>query len=306
MRSARLRKGALLPELSVIIPVYNRQAAVASALESVFEQAVADREILVVDDGSQPPLRLPERHAARSDLRILRHAANRGAAAARNTGLRAARGTWVAFLDSDDRWLPDTLAPRLAQARNAAAAGADPLLIHVAGFEYLRPPSDRPEIRMPCPALEPLDFASGCWFSPGSTALFLREPVLSRVGLQEERLRRFEDVEWFLRVGLAGGGIAVAPIVAARIESAVRPSAATVAREGQLLLRLSALSWPSDRPLRRRLSRRLEAWLAFECASAQWYGGETANALLNLTRSWWLAPRPRLYLRNFWRFGAMP
>lgn len=292
------------PELSVVIPVYNRPIAVGRAIDSALMQGIPQIEILVVDDSSEPPLHLSPAQSVDPRVHILCHSHNRGAAAARNTGLRAARGTWIAFLDSDDRWLPNTLAPRLAQAREAAAASGEPLIVYVAGFEYIRPPRIHPEIRIPLPASDPLDFASGCWFSPGSTALFLRENVVIRIGLQNESLRRFEDVEWFLRLALAGGRIAVAPIVAARIETAARPSAAAVAREGRLLF--DAIAWPEDRTLRRRLARRLEAWLAIECASAQWYEGDRARALLHLARSWWLAPRPTLYLRNFWRREAVP
>ena len=291
------------PELSVVIPVYNRPAEAVRAIESVYSQHVEDLEILVVDDGSDPPLALPQILTGAPRLRLLRHAPNRGAAAARNTGLRAARGTWIAFLDSDDRWLPGTLAPRLADARRSAAAGADPLLVYVAGFEYPRAAGERTAIRMPVAASDPLDFASGCWFSPGSTALFLREPILSRVGLQDERLRRFEDVDWFLRIALAGGGIAVHPIVAAQLGSGSRPSAATVERQGRLVLQNFAAA--GGRKSTRRIHRRLRAWLAFERASACWHEGDYWATPVNLMRSWWLAPRLGLYLRRFWQRQAV-
>ena len=290
------------PELSVIIPVYNRLAEVLRAVESVCSQRVDDCEILIVDDGSQPQLVLPQTLAGDTRLRLLRHVSNRGAAAARNTGMRAARGTWVALLDSDDCWLPDTLAPRLADAQQAAASGADPLLVYVAGFEYRRAPGNRPDIRIPVAAAHPIDFASGCWFSPGSTALFLREPVLSRVGLQDERLRRFEDVDWFLRIALAGGGIAVHPIVVAQLEPGSRPSTATVEEQGRLVLQNFAAV--GKQRLTRRIDRRLRAWLAFERASACWYEGNLQGMLVNLMRSWWFAPRLTLYLRRFWQRQA--
>jgi glycosyltransferase involved in cell wall biosynthesis len=291
------------PELSVVIPVYNRPAEAVRAIESVCSQQVEDIEILVVDDGSDPPLALPQILTDDPRLCFLRHAPNRGAAAARNAGLCAARGTWVAFLDSDDCWLPGTLAPRLADARRAAAAGADPLLVYVAGFEYRRAAGERTDIRMPVAAADPLDFASGCWFSPGSTALFLREPILSRVGLQDERLRRFEDVDWFLRLALAGGGIAVHPIVVAQLGSGSRPSAATVEQQGRLVLQNFAAA--GDRKSMRRIRGRLCAWLAFELASAYWHEGDYQATLVNLLRSWWLAPRLSLYLRRFWQRQAV-
>ena len=224
----------------------------------------------------------------------MRHSTNRGAAAARNTGLQNARGTWIAFLDSDDYWLADTLTLRLSQARKAVSMGANPLLVYVAGFTYARK-RRRVSTRMPMPAYHPLDFASGCWFCPGSTALFLRKSILSRVGGQDESLRRFEDVDWFLRIALAGGGIAVIPIVAAAVETGHWPTVATVEREGRFVLQ-KFRSYANQ-----QIMRRLEAWLAFECASAHWHSGDYRGVSISLLRSWWLAPRGRLYLRRFWK-----
>jgi glycosyltransferase involved in cell wall biosynthesis len=101
--------------LTVVIPTYNRQDITLRALTSVLDQGLADIEVVVVDDGSQPEFVLPAVVADDRRVRLVRHGANRGAAAARNTGLARAHGRWAAFLDSDDRWLPGTLAPRLAE-----------------------------------------------------------------------------------------------------------------------------------------------------------------------------------------------
>jgi glycosyltransferase involved in cell wall biosynthesis len=288
-----------LPELSVIIPAYNCETSLSRALESVLAQKAEDVEILIIDDASDSPLQLPPNYSDNSCVRLLRHSANRGAAAARNTGLQNARGTWVAFLDSDDYWLPGTLTLRLAQARYAVGMGANPLLVHVAGFKYTRRQRNRVNILIPNPAYNPLDFALGCWFCPGSTALFLREPIVSRIGGQDERLRRFEDVDWFLRIALEGGGIVATPIVAAAVETGTRPTVSTVEREGRLLLQ-KFMSYSNQ-----QLMRRLEAWFAFECASAHWHAGDYQATLIDLLRSWWLAPRGRLYLRKFWHNRAL-
>lgn len=287
-----------MTHLSVIIPVFNRQTAVARAVDSVLEQDVSDIEIIIVDDGSKPPIALPVKYQSDDRIRLVAHAKNGGAAAARNTGMRSARGAWIAFLDSDDRWLPGTLRPRLDTAIAAAEREANPLLVYVAGFKLIRQGSPRFEVRHPAASRQVVDFASGCWFSPGSTALFLREPLLTRVGGQDERLRRFEDVDWFLRIAQAGGGIVSQPIVAAEIEVGPRPSVEVTQREGALLVAKYRSSMGADKSCR-RIVRRLRAWLAFERASAAWHAGRFGETLLALAQSWWLKPRFRLYLEKF-------
>ncbi len=93
--------------LSVIIPTYNRRPVLARALRSVLDQKPAPDEVLVVDDGSTDGT--PEWLAREFPSVILIRQANQGPAAARNRGIEKASGTWLAFLDSDDEWLPGKL-----------------------------------------------------------------------------------------------------------------------------------------------------------------------------------------------------
>ena len=102
----------MAPLVSVIIPTYNRAALVAEALASVQAQTFRDFEIVVVDDGGTDGTW--EVLSARQEIRVLRHPARRGVSAARNSGIAAARGQWLAFLDSDDLWLPDKLARQIS------------------------------------------------------------------------------------------------------------------------------------------------------------------------------------------------
>ncbi|WP_178917291.1 glycosyltransferase family 2 protein [Natronomonas gomsonensis] len=100
------------PLVSVIIPVYNRAGVLRRAIDSALAQTVEDIEVLVVDDGSTD-----DTAAVVGDyddrVRYLPHDRNRGRSAARNTGIDAATGEYVAFLDSDDRWLPHKLERQL-------------------------------------------------------------------------------------------------------------------------------------------------------------------------------------------------
>jgi glycosyltransferase involved in cell wall biosynthesis len=101
--------------VSVVVPAFNRGFIIGAALESVLNQTYQDWEAVIVDDGSTDNTREIVRDYARSDsrMRLIEHQHQKGAQAARNTGIRNARGAWIAFLDSDDRWLPHSLEARL-------------------------------------------------------------------------------------------------------------------------------------------------------------------------------------------------
>lgn len=100
-----------MPKVSVIIPTYNRSEYVTQAIDSVLAQTYTDYEIIVVDDGSADNTKdvlLPYMDCIRYIYQE-----NAGLSAARNKGIKAAKGDWVAFLDSDDEWLPGKLAVQM-------------------------------------------------------------------------------------------------------------------------------------------------------------------------------------------------
>ena len=106
------------PLVTVVVPAFNRARTIQAALKSIQAQSRAEWQTIVVDDGSHDGTPDTVLQLAREDGRIslLRHEYNRGAQAARNTGIQAAKTLWVAFLDSDDQWLPNSLEVRLAAA----------------------------------------------------------------------------------------------------------------------------------------------------------------------------------------------
>lgn len=114
------------PVLSVIIPVYNAERSIERTLDSVLPQAGEDAEIILIDDGScDRSLEICQR-LAREDARIkVFSQANGGPGAARNTGLQAARGEYIQFVDSDDTLMPGTISALLD-----AAAGNDLVIAH--------------------------------------------------------------------------------------------------------------------------------------------------------------------------------
>jgi len=100
----------LAPKVSVIIPTYNRNELVLDAIDSVLEQTFQDFEIIIVDDGSTDNTKTHIENYQKNDARIKYvFQKNQGVSIARNTGLKAAQGEYIAFLDSDDRFLIDKL-----------------------------------------------------------------------------------------------------------------------------------------------------------------------------------------------------
>ncbi|HXY91308.1 MAG TPA: glycosyltransferase family 2 protein, partial [Acidimicrobiia bacterium] len=104
------------PSFSVIVPTYGRPEYLRAAVDSVLAQTVDDLECIVVDDATPIPVPRPSQDPR---VRLVSRARNGGPAAARNSGLQAATGTYVAFLDDDDVWVPDRLEQALDQHRRA-------------------------------------------------------------------------------------------------------------------------------------------------------------------------------------------
>jgi glycosyltransferase involved in cell wall biosynthesis len=109
-----------MPLISVVIPAYKRGHVIEKTLRSVLEQTHQDFEILVVDDGSKDDTESVVVSLSKEEPRIryFCHKTNEGAQAARNTGAKAAQGKWIAFLDSDDYLIPNSLEVRILAAQS--------------------------------------------------------------------------------------------------------------------------------------------------------------------------------------------
>lgn len=113
-----------VPEVTVITPVYNASAYILKTIESVQNQSHENWEMIVVDDASSDDSVELIQEAASKDgrIRCVELPANSGAAVARNTGIKKARGAYLAFLDSDDLWAPDKLTVQLAFMKEKGCA----------------------------------------------------------------------------------------------------------------------------------------------------------------------------------------
>ena len=284
-------------QVSIVIPVYQRQDSGEAAVDSALAQSGVSFEIIIVDDGSPDPFVLPLRMAGDERIRLIRQEPNAGAAAARNRGVRAATAPWIALLDSDDLWLPGKLAAQLTLAEREATR--NPLTCVMTGFMQVEMATGASRERVPIESEDLADFASACWFGPGSTALIPRI-AFERVGFFYETLERLEYLDWFLRLARAGGCVRVLPLSGARVQVGGRPSPERLDRT---ITRLEAkwLAPEARERLEPQLRRNLAAYLSVERASTRYFSGRYAGFALALAKSFLLKPRLGLHLRDWWR-----
>ena len=196
------------PLVSVVIPTYNRAAFVGKAVDSVLNQTFTDYEVIVVDDGSTDDTR-EQLNKYGSGIRYI-YQENQGVSAARNTGIAASRGEWLAFLDSDDEWQRDYLARQIRDATKVAGLcmqSANCLFTSLDGKTeaYF-------EINGAISAFEEKDYlltanafsfviSHGPW-QLGST--IFRRDAATKAGLFDTTLTLSEDLDFMARVALQG------------------------------------------------------------------------------------------------------
>lgn len=190
--------------VSAVIPAFNNADTIGEALESVAAQTRRVVEAIVVDDGSSD--RTSE--VARATMErcglpgvVLRHE-NAGPAAARNRGVAAAKGEWIAFLDADDAWFPWRIDTQLAMAQRhpevACWCGEAVRWQGSAGM---------PETSLDHPGIRSLPLAEFGWHNPVATSTVLvRSTTLAEAGGFDQRFRGPEDYDLWLRIA------AVAPV----------------------------------------------------------------------------------------------
>jgi glycosyltransferase involved in cell wall biosynthesis len=231
-----------VPLVSVIIPAYNAALYIHETLESVFHQTYDNFEVILINDGS-PDTEEFERAIAPYRNRIVYiRQENRGPSAARNAGIRRARGEYLAFLDSDDVWFPTCLAARveLALSRQPSCdlVYADVLVCSDSQQHYHRTsstsdarPSVEPAVRRLaklhggavryseiCPSNGAVTFESllreDCQ-APTSCTMVRRQAAIS-AGLFDENFRRAEDYDLWLRIAHRAANMAYARDVLGR------------------------------------------------------------------------------------------
>ncbi|MBW1802911.1 MAG: glycosyltransferase family 2 protein, partial [Deltaproteobacteria bacterium] len=183
-----------MTDVSVIIPTFNRADRVPRAVSSVISQTFTDYEIIVVDDGSDDGTKdfLAQFH---DNIRYISHPKNIGVSAARNSGIKASRYPLIAFLDSDDYWLPKKLDLQVKFFRDdpeAVACQTEEIWIRNGHRVNPRKKHLKPSGYIFEPSLKL------CLISP--SAVMLRRSLFDKVGLFDEEFPVCEDYDLWLRI----------------------------------------------------------------------------------------------------------
>jgi glycosyltransferase involved in cell wall biosynthesis len=274
------------PLVSIIIPTRNRPELLRRAVGSALAQTARQVEVVVVDDASDPPVDLPEDPL----LRVVRHPSQRGGAAGRNTGLQAARGRWVAYLDDDDELLPIMVE---ASLEGIARAKLPSPVAAISGIELVsgdgrvvgtRLPPTRP--RGDHFFLEPIE--PGLSYLTKQTLLVEAE-VLRGIGGWDESFRSRVHSELFLRLNPSCSLVGL-PVVTYRLS----------VHEGPRVSRDRSLRQESFRRLVSKHRAAFEAHpvrfaeFAFAHADRSAQDGQFWAAAATLARAARLSPRPAL------------
>lgn len=183
------------PFVSVIIPLYNKEKSIKSTIETVLKQTYEDYEIIVVNDGSKD--KGVNRVTEIRDPRVrLINQENAGVSSARNTGIHAAKGEWILFLDADDVLLPNALSVLISNIKDNNTIVAADFLVQMPEYEYryLNIPNSRlfnsEEEIYKAWALRKLFLRAGSFIMPTDVA---------KMELYNSNYSRFEDVDFIFR-----------------------------------------------------------------------------------------------------------
>jgi glycosyltransferase involved in cell wall biosynthesis len=190
------------PIVSVVITTYNRVHLISRAITSVLAQTFQDLELIVVDDGSTDNTREVVQGFTDSRIQYIRFETNRGPAAGRNAGFRAARGRFIAILDSDDWWLPEKLQTQLDGLEALPALPEEVGLVstsawYVAGNSMAYGGDMGIDINEPPICQRAYD--SRIWGALPSSWLIPRA-VIDELGYLDESLSHYEDTDYLIRL----------------------------------------------------------------------------------------------------------
>lgn len=188
------------PAVSVILPTYNRAHTLGRAVDSVLRQTFDDFELIIIDDGSTDESDAVLRaYLSAGRARVIRQSSNKGCAEARNLGLMASRGQYVAFQDSDDEWLPDKLEKAVAALdRLPPECGifySDMLRNNEDGSSYYW---ESPTVRRG--VLTDANTLEYAVHGVSIVSAVIRRECFQRVGFFDTALARFIDLDLFIRL----------------------------------------------------------------------------------------------------------
>ena len=289
---------ARAPLVSVIIPVFNAASFIRGALESVFAQSFTDYEVILINDGSSDTVQLEKAIQPYASRIVYLTQENRGPSAARNTGIRQARGAWLAFLDGDDTWLPNYLAEQLRFLTD------DPSLDMVYCDARLEGDTnlEGKTFMQVCPSSGAVTFESLLFEKTQviTSGTVVRTLNVTMAGLFDKEIHCSEDHDLWLRVVHTGGKIAYQQAVLLRrnirCDSQGSAQANLLTGEIQTLKKLNRdldLS-PHTRAMLAQRLREIEFALAYTKGKEFLLAGNRDQAYESLNRANALATNPRL------------
>ena len=205
------------PTVSAVMPSYNRLNFLRAAVASVLAQTFTDWELIIADDGSDDETRQyleGLRTTPRIKLLLLKHCGNPGAV--RNAAVRAARGEWLAFLDSDDLWHPDKLATQLALMRDNPRWrwSYDAIDRIDSGGSVIPRPGGQPRSRPQGDILEEVIRWRAAVAMP---TVVVQRALFDEAGGFDETQRMFEDFDLWMRLAATSpAGVLDTPLVSVR------------------------------------------------------------------------------------------
>lgn len=228
--------------VSVIIAYYRGEQYIRNALASVERQTVLPVEVIIVDDGSPEPF--PDDVASTTYPFPLRRLVqgNAGQSAARNTGIRAARGEYVAFLDQDDEWAPhhlETMLAAIAEHATLSWVYSDFDVVDAEGVRVVGSYLRSKQILLDRPAIADL-VASDIMALP--SASIMRRRALTESRGFDRRLSGYEDDELFIRMRLAGWSQTAIPVTTIRYRVHGENSSGTVSFQRSRLIFLNLMT----------------------------------------------------------------
>lgn len=184
-----------VPTVSVIIPTHNRAALIGGAIQSVLDQTYQDFEIIVVDDGSTDNTQ-ETLEPFQSRIRYF-HQENQGPSSARNTGIKRAEGKYIAFLDSDDLWLPSKLHKQMTVFH---ASPGDLGVVYCGVYYVDRQTEVTIKTTIPNYKGNVFDVIINKGSGPTTSASVVKKECFEKVGMFDETLVSYEDTDLWLRI----------------------------------------------------------------------------------------------------------
>jgi glycosyltransferase involved in cell wall biosynthesis len=198
--SAATSVSKLLPRISVILPAFNRAELVRDAIDSVLAQDFRDFELIVVDDGSTDGTADAVRAYPDPRIRLLTTAKNRGSNAARNAGIRHAQALLLAFLDSDDRYLPN----KLSHVVHAFESQPELEVLVDSFIKLTSPKAKRPQLELRNPVTNSTaEFASKLFrheLWKATSAISVKREAAIRAGVFAEHIKQRQDLDFLIRL----------------------------------------------------------------------------------------------------------